>query len=151
MGLASSISSLYFVTCTLGGICNEQRTVDFIELSETKPAQSCETFSEARPITEEFVLLAKAEGYKVSLRCDKNTEHKINVTDATVEAYLTSCGPKDCTTDKLAMFNEETPDMETFDDCDSAAKLLSKPFVEKRAAQGYNKFSYNCFPTVDTQ
>jgi hypothetical protein len=152
MGLASSISSLYFVTCTLGGVCNEQRSVDFIELAQNKPVQSCETFSKARPVTEEFALFAKAEGYKVSLRCDSNTEGKVKETDATAVAYLTSCGPKDCTTDKLAMFNDGNTDVtKTLDDCDSAAELLSKPFVAKRKAQGYTKFSYSCFPTAETQ
>lgn len=149
MAFTSTISSLYFVTCAIGGICNEQRSVDFIEITKHAPAYSCETFKQARPITPTFADMAKAEGYKVSLRCDSNNETKIAVTDSIMEAWLTSCGPnKTCTTDKLAMFN--TPDS-ALGECESAETVVAPTFINERKKAGYTKFSYNCFPAVEPE
>lgn len=154
MELASTLSSLYFVACSIAtGACNEQRATDFVEFVQGMPVYSCQRYAQKHPLDENLLTTAKQEGYKVSLRCDVNTESKIAVTDATQEAYLTSCDPKQkCTTDKLAMFNGDGSDSETdYNRCTASEQDLAPVVIALRKKQGYTKFSYNCFAPVDTQ
>lgn len=154
MEIASTLSSLYFVACAVAsGVCSEQRDTDFVEIKPAQPVYACERYKEKHPLDENLLMTAKQEGYKVTLRCDANTEKKIGATDATAEAFVTSCTAKQkCVTDKLAMFNGDGSDVNTdFNRCDANAELLAQPFVALRKKEGYTKFSYSCFPTTEAQ
>lgn len=154
MEIASTLSSLYFVACAVAsGVCNEQRATDFVEVVPAMPVYSCQRYAQKHPLDENLLMTAKQEGYKVSLRCDDNTEKKIGAADASMVAYLTSCDSKQkCVTDKLAMFNGDGSDSETdYNRCTASEQDLAPVVIAIRKKHGYTKFSYSCFPTADTQ